>query len=107
MNTSGVIILVRSVRWQPTFRQSRSKKQGELGSVLLCCTTSYLTCHCFNLCLRIRCLTLQGHAMDVLDLDWSPPSMHLLASVSIDNKVLLWDLSQCHVSAQNGLFFLV
>ena len=39
-----------------------------------------------------RCLTLQGHSMDVLDLDWCTNG--LLASGSIDNKVLIWDCSQ-------------
>ena len=36
-----------------------------------------------------RCATLQGHTMDVLDLDWSP--RQLVASASIDNRVLIWD----------------
>jgi protein HIRA/HIR1 len=36
-----------------------------------------------------RCAMLQGHTMDVLDLDWSPRGV--LASASIDNRVLVWD----------------
>lgn len=38
-----------------------------------------------------RCYSLQGHGMDVLDLDWSPKG--LVASASVDNNVILWDLS--------------
>ena len=38
-----------------------------------------------------RVFTLQGHTMDVLDLDWSPTNV--IASASIDNKILLWDLN--------------
>jgi WD40 repeat protein len=55
----------------------------------------------------VRCYTLQGHVMDVLDLDWS--SSGLLASASIDNNILLWDF-RMHISggnrapANNGLF---
>lgn len=37
-----------------------------------------------------RVLTLHGHQMDVLDIDWSPSG--LLASASIDNKICIWDL---------------
>jgi WD40 repeat protein len=56
-----------------------------LFSLLTCCSVRY------------RCLTLQGHSMDVLDLDWSPAEMHLLVSGSIDNKIMVWDLSSCYV----------
>ncbi|KAJ1435042.1 WD40-repeat-containing domain protein, partial [Ochromonadaceae sp. CCMP2298] len=34
--------------------------------------------------------TLRGHSMDVLDLDWAPDG--LLASASVDNRILLWRL---------------
>ena len=51
----------------------------------------------YAICYVYRCLTLQGHTMDVLDLSWSPPEMHLLVSCSIDNKLLLWDLNSCYV----------
>ena len=37
-----------------------------------------------------RCYTLQGHTMDILDLDWSCDG--ILASGSIDNQVMVWDL---------------
>eukprot|EP01040_Poterioochromonas_malhamensis_P016066 gene16066-18138_t len=41
----------------------------------------------------IRCYTLSGHTMDVLDLDWSPVlSNGALASASVDNRVLVWQL---------------
>lgn len=41
----------------------------------------------------IRCYTLSGHSMDVLDLDWSPVlSNGALASASVDNRVLVWQL---------------
>ena len=36
-----------------------------------------------------RCFTLQGHVMDVLDISWS--SLGLLASASVDNKIIIWD----------------
>ena len=36
-----------------------------------------------------RCATLQGHTMDILDLDWSPRGF--LASASIDNTIIIWD----------------
>lgn len=39
-----------------------------------------------------RCMTLQGHSMDVLDVAWSPTL--LLASASIDNKVIVWNCAQ-------------
>lgn len=44
-----------------------------------------------------RCFTLQGHTMDVLDLDWSASG--ILASASIDNRVLIWDLGFQHASS--------
>ena len=37
-----------------------------------------------------RCYTLQGHTMYILDLDWSGNG--ILASGSIDNQVMVWDL---------------
>ena len=37
-----------------------------------------------------RCFTLQGHIMDVLDICWSPRG--ILASASIDNKIMIWDM---------------
>jgi protein HIRA/HIR1 len=36
-----------------------------------------------------RCATLQGHSMDILDVDWSPRG--LLASASIDNTIMIWE----------------
>jgi WD40 repeat protein len=36
-----------------------------------------------------RCFTLQGHTMDILDIHWSPRG--LLASASIDNKIMIWN----------------
>lgn len=36
-----------------------------------------------------RCFTLQGHTMDVLDICWSPRG--ILASASVDNKIMIWD----------------
>ena len=44
-----------------------------------------------------RCATLQGHTMDVLDIDWSPRGF--LASASIDNTVMIWD---CKSTGQPG-----
>ena len=38
-----------------------------------------------------RCYTLRGHSSDVMDIDWS--SKGLLASGSIDNKVLIWSIT--------------
>jgi hypothetical protein len=38
----------------------------------------------------MRSLTLHGHQMDVLDIDWSASG--LLASASIDNNILIWDI---------------
>ncbi|KAJ8721164.1 hypothetical protein PYW07_001939 [Mythimna separata] len=37
--------------------------------------------------------TLRGHMEDVLDITWSPNSLHL-ASGSVDNKLLIWDLNK-------------
>ncbi|XP_028158726.1 chromatin assembly factor 1 subunit B [Ostrinia furnacalis] len=37
--------------------------------------------------------TLRGHMEDVLDLSWSPDSLHL-ASGSVDNKLLVWDVTR-------------
>lgn len=37
--------------------------------------------------------TLRGHMEDVLDLSWSGDSLHL-ASGSVDNKLLIWDVSR-------------
>lgn len=37
----------------------------------------------------IRCYTLQGHTMDVLDIHWSPRG--LLATASIDNTIMIWN----------------
>ncbi|KAG7305868.1 hypothetical protein JYU34_008410 [Plutella xylostella] len=37
--------------------------------------------------------TLRGHMEDVLDLSWSADSLHL-ASGSVDNKLLIWDVSR-------------
>ncbi len=45
------------------------------------------------------CFTLQGHSMDVLDLDWSVKG--ILASASIDNKILLWDVPSAQVEGSN------
>ena len=36
-----------------------------------------------------RCATLQGHSMDILDIDWSPRGC--LASASIDNTIMIWE----------------
>lgn len=38
----------------------------------------------------VRCCTLQGHTMDVLDLDWAPNG--LLASGSVDNLIMIWNV---------------
>ncbi len=38
-----------------------------------------------------RCYTLRGHNSDVMDIDWSAKG--LLASGSIDNKVLIWSIT--------------
>ena len=49
-----------------------------------------------------RCYTLQGHTMDVLDLDWQrlmPVDHHqsyTLASASIDNLIIIWTISSPH-----------
>ena len=37
--------------------------------------------------------TLRGHMEDVLDLSWSANSLQL-ASGSVDNKLLVWDVSR-------------
>ncbi|CAD0200107.1 unnamed protein product [Chrysodeixis includens] len=37
--------------------------------------------------------TLRGHMEDVLDISWSADSLHL-ASGSVDNKLLVWDLAR-------------
>lgn len=37
--------------------------------------------------------TLRGHMEDVLDISWSANSLHL-ASGSVDNKLLIWDLNK-------------
>ncbi|XP_075974871.1 chromatin assembly factor 1, p105 subunit [Anticarsia gemmatalis] len=37
--------------------------------------------------------TLRGHMEDVLDISWSANSLHL-ASGSVDNKLLIWDVSR-------------
>jgi protein HIRA/HIR1 len=44
-----------------------------------------------------RCITLQGHSMDVLDLSWSPHG--ILASASIDNTVCIWDIRAAQSSS--------
>ena len=36
-----------------------------------------------------RCFTFQGHVMDVLDISWSLRG--ILASASIDNKIMIWN----------------
>jgi len=48
-----------------------------------------------------RCYTLQGHTMDVLDLDWQRlvadhHSSYTLASASIDNLIIIWTISCPH-----------
>ena len=50
-----------------------------------------------------RCYTLQGHTMDVLDLDWQRlmmvdhhQSSYTLASASIDNLIIIWTISSPH-----------
>ncbi|CAK1600528.1 unnamed protein product [Parnassius mnemosyne] len=49
--------------------------------------------------------TLRGHMEDVLDISWSSDSAHL-ASGSVDNKLLLWDVSKgrysCILSDHKG-----
>ncbi|CAG4949644.1 unnamed protein product [Colias eurytheme] len=49
--------------------------------------------------------TLRGHMEDVLDLSWSSDSLHL-ASGSVDNKLLVWDVSRarhtCLVTDHKG-----
>ncbi|KAJ0175871.1 hypothetical protein K1T71_009030 [Dendrolimus kikuchii] len=49
--------------------------------------------------------TLRGHMEDVLDITWSADSLHL-ASGSVDNKLLLWDLAKgrhtCILSDHKG-----
>ncbi|CAB3238836.1 unnamed protein product [Arctia plantaginis] len=49
--------------------------------------------------------TLRGHMEDVLDISWSPNSLHL-ASGSVDNKLLVWDLTRgkysCILSDHKG-----
>ncbi|CAG9785870.1 unnamed protein product [Diatraea saccharalis] len=42
--------------------------------------------------------TLRGHMEDVLDLCWSPDSLHI-ASGSVDNKLLVWDVSRGRYSS--------
>jgi protein HIRA/HIR1 len=50
-----------------------------------------------------RCFTLQGHVMDVLDICWS--SRGILASASIDNNIMIWDLrSQMDSVAQGNIY---
>jgi protein HIRA/HIR1 len=50
-----------------------------------------------------RCFTLQGHVMDVLDICWS--SRGILASASIDNNIMIWDLrSQIDSVAQGNTY---
>jgi protein HIRA/HIR1 len=39
------------------------------------------------------CVTFKGHSMDVQDLAWSPDSTKL-ATCSIDNKVLVWQVDK-------------
>lgn len=51
-----------------------------------------------------RCYTLQGHTMDVLDLDWQRlvadhHSSYTLASASIDNLIIIWTISCPHDAA--------
>jgi WD40 repeat protein len=52
-----------------------------------------------------RWYTLQGHSMDVLDLDWSKGSNStaLLVSASVDNTICVWDLD-LHQKLQNSIF---
>lgn len=49
--------------------------------------------------------TLRGHMEDVLDLSWSADSLQL-ASGSVDNKLLIWDVSKgkcsCILSDHKG-----
>ncbi|RVE50749.1 hypothetical protein evm_004659 [Chilo suppressalis] len=42
--------------------------------------------------------TLRGHMEDVLDLCWSPDSLHI-ASGSVDNKLMVWDVSRGRYSS--------
>jgi WD40 repeat protein len=49
----------------------------------------------------VRNLALHGHQMDVLDLDWSPTG--LLASASIDNHILIWDIPSSLKSSSSVL----
>uniref|UniRef100_A0A2A4JR17 CAF1B/HIR1 beta-propeller domain-containing protein n=1 Tax=Heliothis virescens TaxID=7102 RepID=A0A2A4JR17_HELVI len=42
--------------------------------------------------------TLRGHMEDVLDISWSADSLHL-ASGSVDNKLLIWDLNRGRYSS--------
>ena len=37
------------------------------------------------------CYTLRGHTMEVLDIAFSP--REILASASLDNKIMLWDMA--------------
>lgn len=38
----------------------------------------------------VRCFVCHGHSLDVLDLDWSPT--HFLASASVDNTIMIWNI---------------
>ncbi|KAI9905368.1 hypothetical protein PsorP6_013608 [Peronosclerospora sorghi] len=40
----------------------------------------------------VRCATLERHTMDVADVAWSPDD-RMLATCSIDNSILIWDVS--------------
>lgn len=42
------------------------------------------------------CYTLRGHTMEVLDISFSP--REILASASIDNTILLWNMASPSVS---------
>lgn len=46
------------------------------------------------------CFTLKGHTMDVLDLDWTETG--LLASASVDNTIIVWDVAKAVSNAAAG-----
>ncbi|KAG5188065.1 WD40-repeat-containing domain protein, partial [Tribonema minus] len=78
---------------QPYFSREQAPAGGEFGTGATAENWS-------------RCLGLQGHGMDVVDCAWSPDDT-LLASVSLDNRVIIWRVAPAPGSAPLALGALV